>query len=289
MNFPILFGGTILPRYDYRITPDTYNLNYQPISFQSLDGMPLKGWSIQGVSADQDIDIKIKKLELLPLIIVCHGLGANKSDVLDLAAFLAKGGFDVLQFDFRGHGDSGGRQTSLGYKEQEDLRATLTFSKTLGTPRKIGILGFSLGGAVATLVTAEAPEVQALVIDSSYTSLEDTIARHLYLSLGVPRFPFVYLANWTYEVWFWTDSRQMSPLEAITKISPRPVLIINGEKDPRMTPEDAQRLYQAAGDPKTLWIVPEASHGETYDFEREEYERKVLEFFRRYLNPVLGN
>ncbi|MBI2351863.1 MAG: alpha/beta fold hydrolase, partial [Deltaproteobacteria bacterium] len=139
-------------------------------------------------------------------IIICHGLGANKSDFTDLAAFLALRGYLVLTFDFRAHGESEGSRTSLGYHEQKDVKAALGYltSRPEVDPKRIGIFGFSLGGSTAILPAAETGRFAAVVADSAFTTLRDQAREAITGFYHLPAFPFVHLSVLAYELYFQT-------------------------------------------------------------------------------------
>ncbi|GAC1347406.1 MAG: hypothetical protein NVSMB27_12740 [Ktedonobacteraceae bacterium] len=72
-------------------------------------------------------------------------------------------------------------------------------------------------------------------------------------------------------------------LREIDRLAPRPVLLIQGGKDSLVNPQYARLLYQAAGAPKVLWIVPEADHCSAYFVDRPAYLTKVITFFDLHL------
>jgi fermentation-respiration switch protein FrsA (DUF1100 family) len=212
-------------------------------------------------------------------------VGANKSDFTELAAFLAQRGYFVLLFDFRAHGESGGSRTSLGYHEQEDVLAALGFLKTRAEidPKRIGIYGFSMGGSAAILAAARSNGFRALVADSAFTSLKDQARTAITGFYHLPAFPFLHLTVLGYELYFQTRVDAISPVKAIAGLSPVPVLIIAGEGDQLIPADNGRKLHAAAKEPKELWIIPHAEHGGTLAAAGSEYEKRVGEFFDKYL------
>ncbi len=220
-----------------------------------------------------------------PAIILCHGVGANKSDFTELAVSLVRRGYFVLLFDFRGHGESGGNRTSLGYHEQKDVAAVRNY---LGNRReidvkRIGIYGFSLGGATAILAAANTSAFAAVVADSAFTSLRDQARDAITGFYHLPAFPFLPIAVLGYALYFQASVDTVSPVTGIVKISPVPVLIIAGEGDRLIPADNGRRLYAAAGKPKELWIISGADHGGTLAAAGNEYEKRVGGFFDKYL------
>jgi dipeptidyl aminopeptidase/acylaminoacyl peptidase len=150
-------------------------------------------------------------------------------------------------------------------------------------PERIGVYGFSMGGAVAILTAAQDTRVRAIVSDSAFTSLKDQMERVVTSAYRLPGIPFYSLAHWIYDLYFGACLEKVSPIDAVAKISPRPILLIAGQTDNRMTATDAERLLEAASQPKELWTVPAAGHGETLAMAGQTYPERVVNFFKRAL------
>jgi dipeptidyl aminopeptidase/acylaminoacyl peptidase len=275
LSFILVYANTHPPKYPLYIPPSEFKADYEEVSFASADGIVLKGWLVK----------PSHPVTKSPAIIICHGIGANRSDFAELAASLSHRGYFVLLFDFRAHGESGGRRTSLGYHEQKDVIAALDFLKTRNeiNPGRIGIYGFSLGGSTAILAAARAGAFKAVVADSAFTSLRDQAREAITGFYHLPSFPFLQLAVLGYEFYFQTNVDSISPVRVIATISPKPVLIIAGEGDELIPADNGRKLYAAAGDPKELWIIPGADHGGTLAAAGSGYEKRVGEFFDRNL------
>jgi len=266
-------------RYPVEDLPSRYGLNFSEVSFASTDGVQLKGWFLTGSAGQKE------ETPRRPAIVLCHGLGASKADFTGLASNLVQAGFHVLLFDFRAHGESDGFRTSFGYLEQRDLEGAIRFLKQRLDvyPERIGAYGFSMGGAVVILTASKNKDIKAVVSDSAFTSLEDQIVRILTAFYHLPRIPFYSLTHRIYDLYFWTCIKAVSPVNAVTKLSPRPILLIAGQGDDRMTAIDAHRLYEAAVQPKDLWVVPGAGHGETLASAGQTYPDRIVDFFKRAL------
>src|SRR3990172_12350424 len=242
-------------RSPLHIPPSDYSAEYEPVSFATGDGITLKGWLIKPP----------RRRTPAPGLIFCHGVGANKSDLTELAVSLSRRGYFVLLFDFRAHGESGGRRTSLGYHEQKDIVAALGFIKTHPevASDRIGIYGFSLGGSTAILAAAKTGAFSAVVADSAFTSLRDQARDAITGFYHLPSFPFLHLAVLGYELYFQTRVDAIAPVKVIAAIAPTPVLIIAGEGDKLIPANNGRKLYAAAKEPKELWIIYGAEHGGT--------------------------
>jgi len=274
-SFALVYINTHPPRYPLHVPPSVYKAEYEEVTFRAADGVALKGWLVKPVHLRPRA----------PAIILCHGLGANKSDFTELAALLARRGYFVLLFDFRAHGESGGRWSSLGYHEQKDVAAARDFlmSRQEIDGKRIGIYGFSLGGATAVLVAANTNTFAAVVADSAFTSLRDQARDAITGFYHLPAFPFLPLALLGYSLYFQISVDVVSPVAVIAKISPVPVLIIAGEGDRLIPAANGRKLYAAARDPKELWIISGADHGGTLAAAGSAYEKRVGEFFDKNL------
>jgi fermentation-respiration switch protein FrsA (DUF1100 family) len=138
-----------------------------------------------------------------------------------------------------------------------------------------------MGGSVALMVAAKDERIGAVAVDSPYTSLEETLGRHLTLIYPmVPRAPFLWFILGTYRLRFGVWPRQVSPQESAALLSPRPLLLIHGAEDPRMPLEGAKRMYAGAREPKGLWVVEGAGHLEGFALDPSAYRSHLVEFFQ---------
>ena len=149
--------------------------------------------------------------------------------------------------------------------------------------RPYGVLGVSMGGAVALMVAARDERLGAVVSDSAYADLDGSLRHHLKLLYGLPEVPFGLFATSAYRLRFGAWPTRMAPVEAIQAISPRPVLIIQGTQDPRIPDAEGRRLFQAAGDPKELWMVETSEHLGASSSDPAAYLAKLSAFFTAHL------
>ncbi|MBD3272092.1 MAG: alpha/beta fold hydrolase [Elusimicrobia bacterium] len=251
--------------------PDDFGLVYEEVRFKAEDGTALKGWFIPYHGS-------------AVTIVVLHGWGANKGSMLPSSHYLHhRGQYNLLLFDLRNHGESEGSVTSFGPLEKKDLRAAVSFlkQKHSAEAQSIGVFGSSLGGTIGILTAAEMPAIDAVVAESAFTDPRHVIVRYAKLFYRLPHYPIVSIsmlfAQLRLGVWF----GKHRAVDAIARIAPRPVFIIQGEQDVRMPVQEGTMLVEAAGEPKSYWSVPDADHGEVYLKSSAEYERKVLQFFNQ--------
>lgn len=275
LTFFLLLRNAFLPRYPYEVSLEAVGLSGEDLQFKSRDGTLLSGTLL--LSGPKEATV-----------ILCHGVGANRFDLLDIARVLhQKGSFNVLLFDFRAHGRSQGRMTSFGYREQWDLLGALdTLDRRQDLSGPYGLYGVSMGGVVGMLVAAEDARIQSVFVDSPFSDLKEIISRHVERLYFLPRFPFAKMGHLSYHLLFLKDPAEISPVEAVHRISPRSFYLVNGAEDERMTPQEAKRLFERAHHPRHLWLVPGAGHLEGRSAASDQYDQALLQFFEQTLRGV---
>jgi alpha-beta hydrolase superfamily lysophospholipase len=242
----------------------------RPVDVRSKDGTALKGWF---VPADSD-----------KLILVQHGYKDKLEHMFGVAALLHKHGYQVMLMCVRAHDGSDGELVGLGMRgEMDDMAAWATFANAQPgvDPAKVGMFGVSMGGSLAIQYTADHPEIRALVADSAFSSLDDTIDTSVKFFTGLPPFPFGPMIRFWAETKGGFDSAAVDAKRWIGRISPRPVLVMQGGADVVVSPASGQRLFDAAGQPKEFWFEPAVGHGKFLATMPEAFESRVVGFFDR--------
>lgn len=261
-----------------QISPKAFGVPFEIARFASKDGTPLSGWFLAAPSPSDKT------------ILVCHGWGAHKADVLPSTVFLnTKGGYNLFYFDFRAHGESGMAKCSLGPLESQDLEAALNYmlQEKPSETKRLAAFGLSMGGAVAMAVAARRPEILGVAAESAFSSFNDVVARYAKIFYHLPRYPLVSpFTLFFVRLRLGLDPEQFSPIHQIAKISPRPLILIQGDSDPRMPVSEGEKLFAAAGEPKELWTVPGADHGDPGTMHEAEYQKRLLGFFEKVFQPV---
>lgn len=260
-----------LPRIPIDSNPKSFGYDYESFKTITEDGVEIDGWFVPS---------KKKKNSL---IFVLHGWGANRSDILPSTIFLAHE-HNLVYFDFRNHGRSGGNKTSLTCLEIKDFEAVTHFieNKKQEFSHSMGVYGFSMGAAVAISGAAKMPEIKAVVAESSFSSFNQTIARFAKLFYGIPHFTIPFTL-WFARIRLGFDPEVCAPIYHVSMLYPRPIFIIQGGADQRMPVSEGQSLYDSARKPKELWIIPEAGHGGVQEVAPEEYKKRVSDFYEKWL------
>jgi len=257
-------------RQNAGLTPASFDLKFDKVSFIAADGVPLEGWWVPAAEARGTV-------------VLVHGLNRSRIEMVRKTPFLNRKGWNALLFDLRHHGESGGTVSSFGHFEKQDVHAAVEWARARSSGPVV-LWGVSLGGASATLAAAEDPKIAALVCDSSYRSLRDTVDHHMTLARSwrwwmrvVPPWPV------EAEVLYWIGRRGGFDVDAVdiraaaARMAGRPALFVCNSGDRRMPAEIAFDLKAAAGDHARVLVVPGESHGGAWRDGTAAYERAVGE------------
>lgn len=255
--------GPYSPALDH---PDQTGLaDLKAIRFVTRDSVEIAGWYIPSHNR--------------AAVILTHGTGADRSSMLPEMRALAASGFGVLAFDWPGSGKSGG---GIHWNQME-RNALIAAADWLGTraemdQHRIGVLGFSFGGYVTAQVVPVDARFRAVVLVATPPSLDAYISNAHDKWGPISRWP-ADLALWRAGV----RNADSAPERTIAKVAPRAILFIAGESDPIVRPDMVQQLFTAARQPKELWIVPGAQHGDYAQSAGTQYGERLVRFFSERL------
>ena len=246
-------------------------LQAEPVAFRSESGSTIHGWFSRGVPHGGAV-------LLLP------GIRANRRSMLGRAELLHAAGYSTLAIDFQATGESPGDIITFGWRERLDVLAAVAMLSQRLPEESIGIIGTSLGGA-ATVFAAPALDVQAVVLEAVYPSIDVAVENRLRMRLGRLGAAVTPLLLLQLRPRLGVSSSDLKPIDHIAGLA-APILIIGGIDDHHTTVADTQRLYEAASQPKELWLIPNAAHVDYLNAGAEDYRRRVLAFFGRTLRIV---
>ena len=214
-------------------------------------------------------------------ILLLHGIRGSRLDMLMRARFLNKLGYSVLLIDLPGHGASPASTMTFGLREADGVRAALTYLRQRLPQQRIGVIGVSLGAA--SLVLCEAcPKVDAVVLESMYPTIQEAVEDRLRMRVGWLAVPASKLLLWQLPLRLDISPDQLRPIVRMGELR-APVLIVSGSEDMHTTSAETRRIFEAAAEPKQLWLVTGATHQNLHDFASSEYERKIATFFSHNL------
>ena len=252
-----------------RIVPPGNTLRESNIEFQKLDlitedGIRLSAWYTPPRKG--------------AVILLAHGYGDNRPEWVHV--MLAKKGYGVLSWDARAHGESDGEISTVGYLEVLDVKAALDFVLAQPDVNRVGAWGGSMGGATLIRATAQFPEIEALFVDSSFASLDDEFNYLVPYPVINPLAKF--LAEW--QTGF--SIKDLDLVKDIARIGPRPVYIVHSLGDTVAPPDAGEKLFNAANEPRFLWVEEDAAHLSIHLVNERRYQRRLIGFFDEWL---LGN
>jgi pimeloyl-ACP methyl ester carboxylesterase len=207
------------------------------------DAVTLQGWRCSASPAPRGT------------VVYLHGVADNRASGTGVIDRFGRRGFDVVAYDSRAHGESGGDVCTYGFFEKRDLHRVLDSL----APGPIVLIGTSLGAAVALQEAAEDPRVTAVVAAETFSDLR-TVASE--------RAPFFFSAGVVARAIALAEEQGRFQIDAVSPVAAaaairQPVLLVHGADDTDTRPAHSQRVMEALAGPKRLILVPGARHNES--------------------------
>ena len=218
----------------------------------------------------------------LKTIIFSHGIGMNHSSSIPYMAIFRRLGYNLLIYDNRFHGSSGGRNCSFGYFEKYDLKSIVDWVlQRIGPNSMVGTHGISLGGAITIQHAEIDPRISFAIADCSYSDLKRLFELRLKADYHLPGFPLFILARWFGKTLTGFDFYQVSPIQDLKKTS-TPIFFIHGDKDGYIPPSMSIDMMHAKTTGLTrLYLAPGAKHAQSYLSNPVEYENQIKAFLEQ--------
>lgn len=242
---------------------------YTDANFTTADkSVKLTGWFFKAKTSDKTV-------------ILVHSYSNNRmqfgKDTINLVKELLAKGYNILTFDLRNSGKSGGKMSTLGCMERDDITAAIKWAKAQGS-RHIILMGFSTGAAASILAATENKSVEAVIADSPYSNLKDYLNDNLNKWTSLPAFPFNKTILLSIELFSGINADKASPKDALQKDSHYRLLLIHGKNNKVISIENSRELAKAAGTSATLWETNSSNSVSSYTEMPTEYTDKVLNF-----------
>ncbi len=262
--------------------------------------------STRGVSAPATLVVPEREGPV-PLVVMAHGHGGSRQEgggYEQMALALAAEGVASIRIDFPGCGDSDEPFTENNLSNMiQDMQAARNFAVTAGRvdPDRVGLLGYSMGGRVVTLLSEIDPSYRTMAL---WTPAVSPGAERELSSLGGPDTYFAlrekaratgiakYTTRWGTELalgprWF-TDIEDSAPLEAVARFK-GPLLVLYGDRDDVVVPDVSESAIRAAANSSRVvrHVVEDADHGLGFYDNRAHIATEVVEataaFFAEHL------
>ena len=258
------------PADDFQFTPWEFQADYEDVDLTTADGLAFGAWFFRNPGSSQ-------------VVIVSGGHKGQRSAVLGICVALWRKGFNVITYSYRGYAGADRAPITMGVREVLELQAVIAFARRRIREARIGLLGYSMGGAVSLLGAAGEPGVEALVLDSAFSDAPLLVREVVRRSTRLPGAPFVWLAS----LWLrWRTGARLaeaSPIAVLSSLEPRPLFFIHGGADEITAVHHSRRLYDAYRGPREIWVVQGSPHAGAYFADRSLYVERVAGFFARHL------
>ena len=238
---PWIGAGLILHPFHRRVVASPPSM-CRAVTLQG-EGVTLQGWRGEGLGTHRGT------------LIYLHGVADNRASGAGVMERFRKRGFDVVAYDSRAHGESGGEACTYGPLEKQDLRRVLDTVR----PGPIVLVGSSLGAAVALQKAADEARISAVVAAESFSDLRTVVKE---------RAPFFFTSGIVERSIRLAEQQGRFQIDAANPASAAstikaPVLLIHGALDVETRPDHARRIFAALGGPKRLILVPGAGHNQS--------------------------
>ncbi len=211
-------------------------------------------------------------------VIIVHGITMNIYGALKFLPFFYKKGFNVVVFNLRNHGDSGGQNTTYGHFEKWDLRAvTDHLYKAYGKDIHVGLHGESMGGTISMLNMAMDQRIEFGVIDSAFSDLSELLLLKFKQDTGIESKKIISFLNLLVKMRSGFTIEDVSPLKELPAIS-QPILFIHGDEDTYIPPKMTKAMYAFKMDKKYLYIAEGGIHGTAMSVNPKRYDEELTAF-----------
>lgn len=281
----------------HRLThPARTELYGSPRDFQLILQRPMwfeEKW--KNSDSTQTVGWLLSRGKPAPAIILSHGYGSNRSELLTLAFELWKAGYNVLVYDLRGHGESPVKWSGLGAYEKEDLLSAMKFLRNrtneTGQPLldgRVGLYGVDLGGYISLVAASQDPMIKAVAVDSAYPDVSHFMNYQLKRIVGsgsdianrmVDSHWTTQLTELAMQLYLMRRVDSAPALDSVATATGRKLLFING-KDSGGLGIMTRELHYAAKDQKQLVEVEQSRLIRLYDTASSEYDARVVAFFK---------
>lgn len=245
----------------------------------SADGTRLAGWYVPSGSESGPTG---------PTVILVHGWGSNKSQLLERAALLHDS-YNLVLVDLRNHGQSEASATTQGVREADDVEAVVDWLESTKAPEQIAIVGVSMGGATVLNEVDEDERIDAVIVEATHATMASAAQARLERS----GYPLSLPGSWAILlgalIRTGEDVSSADAVRSIARLDERPVLILAGGRDDTMGADDAEDLLAAAteaGSPAELHVCEEGGHADLLEVCPEAYPGWMLGFLERALAPA---
>ena len=216
-----------------------------------------------------------------PVVLLLHGVRADRSSMVSRAQLLIRHGVSVLLIDLQAEGETSGEAITLGYRESRDVVAARDWIRSRASGRRIGVIGESMGGA-SVLLAPQPSGFDAVVLEAVYPRIGRAVENRIRMWLGPLAPVLTHLLLVQLQPRLHISESDLEPIRSIGRLG-APVLVVAGSRDEHTTLAESKELFAAAAEPKALWVVEGARHQDFLRYDPTGYEERVVVFLKRNL------
>lgn len=268
MSIFIMTAVAFPPRKVSTVSPGGLLVNTQEMTLNSEDGLQISGQLFPGPG---------------PAILLCHDFGSSKDDFLPFALTLREEGYTVATLDFRRHGKSAGRVSTLGARESLDVLAAIEFLRAR-SGQHVGLVGVGMGAYAGGLAASRSEQLSVLVLVDPYPDVETCFRDRMESMFGISRGPLPTMMHGAFAVVTSSRGKEWSLTEKLPALSKKSILFVSSEANESVE-NDIHRLYDLAPEPKELVSIRDFQSTLKYGADKARIEQRLLKFLREYLPP----
>lgn len=218
-------------------------------------------------------------------IILTHGFTSTKFGMLKYVPLFRDLGFNVVIYDNRYHGESGGKNTTFGFFEKLDLKKIVDWVfAELRDQIQVGTMGESLGAAITLQHAAIDKRIDFAIADSSFSNLPDLFRYRMRYDFRLPGWITLPLASFWSRILHGFSFYSVNIVKMLSNGNPLPILLIHGAVDKYVPPTMSETIFQSIGtSAKKLEFFPDARHAQSINAHPQDYAKTVKEFLENFV------
>ncbi len=266
----VLFTGANIPRPKISTTPGDLGLKVETLTYPSEDGLRLSAWYVPHAHPKA-------------MVLLFNGHDATKSQLLPEAKAFYDAGYGLFLVDFRGCGESQGSQSSFGYYEARDVKASVLYVQHHWPGEKIICYGSSLGSSAILHAFTQGPiPADCVILACPFDDFYHTV-RNRFFILGLPPFPLVHFLMFWGSLQLGFNGYSFKPMED-ARLVHCPTLLLYGAKDHNVLPADSLSIYKNLGGVKESENFLNCGHESFFTRDPMQWREAVF----RFLDQKLG-
>lgn len=249
---------------------------YQLLNFESNDGLLLQAYFSPSI---------LEKPK--GLVLLLHGIRSQKEIFYEMSEVFAKTGYSSIALDLRAHGESEGKYCTFGVQEQKDVAQVLDYAiaQTLAGYQHIGIVGKSLGGAIALQALAKDKRLKFGIIESAMADFTGTVQHYFKRSIKISYLPFVKYCIRRASQIAGFQPQQINIPTSCNNIN-QPILLVHGTLDESILIEQGKKNYtRLATSKKEFLEIPTGGHKDLWQIGGTAYYQKLVDFINKSKSP----